>query len=133
MSNNSLSPLSGHILLVEDDLVNQMIIKKLFELLGVTVQVASTGKVALDMLTDSNTHFDAVFMDIGLPDINGLEVTRQALALNPFLQNVPIIALTGHVTDKDKDACFASGMRGFISKPTTREILHQELSKFLKT
>lgn len=120
--------ISAKVLLVEDDPVNQIVIKGLLNLIGCDVTVASGGKEALALLTAPNAPFEAVLMDIGLPDINGMEVTRQLRASDSKLRNVPIIALTGHVTSKDQQACLDSGMNRFVSKPTTKEILQKELN-----
>lgn len=123
--------LSGRVLVVEDDLVNQMVIKGLLTLLGCNVSVASDGKQALHLLIDQDANFDAVLMDVGLPDINGMEVTRQLRGSASKLKNVPIIALTGHIASKDQKACLDSGMNSFVGKPTTKEILYEELKKVL--
>lgn len=125
--------LTAHILLVEDDPVNQIVIKGLLGLVGCKVSVAGNGKEALALLTAPTSHFDAVLMDVGLPDINGMEVTRQLRHSNSKLQDVPIIALTGHVSPKDQAECLNCGMNRFISKPTTKDALFQELNIILRT
>lgn len=127
------APISAKVLLVEDDPVNQIVIKGLLNLIGCDVTVAGGGKEALALLTAPNAPFEAVLMDIGLPDINGMEVTRQLRSSEAKLRDVPIIALTGHVTSKDQQACLDSGMNRFISKPTTKDVLRQELAGLLNT
>jgi len=120
--------LSGHILLVEDDQVNQIVIKGLLIILGCKVSIAKNGEEALSMLMAADASYDVVLMDIGLPDFNGLEVTHQLRQSNAKLKSIYIIALTGH---KDEQTCLDNGMNSFIAKPTTKEILYQELKKFL--
>ena len=123
--------LSGHVLLVEDDAINQIVIRGLLGLIGCTVSTAGNGKEALAMLSNEDAPYDAVLMDIGMPDIDGMEVTRRIRASQFKLKDIPIIALTGHINPKDKQQCLDSGMNSFIPKPTTKEILYQELAKFI--
>lgn len=128
---NSRAPISAHVLLVEDDPVNQIVIKGLLNLIGCEVSLAGCGKEALGLLTAPNATFDVVLMDIGLPDLNGMEVTRQLRKSGAALNHIPVIALTGHVSTQDQQACLDSGMNRFISKPTTKDVLHKELSGLL--
>jgi len=74
----------------------------------------------------ADASYDIILMDIGLPDFIGLEVTHQLRRSNAKLKSIPIIALTGH---KDQQSFLDNGMN--IAKPTTKEILYQELNKFL--
>jgi CheY-like chemotaxis protein len=123
--------LHGNVLLVEDDEVNQMVIKGLLILLGCNVSVASRGQEALDMLTDPAASYEVVIMDVGLPDMSGKEVTQKLRNSSCKLKAVPVIALTGQTATKDQKDCIASGMNSFIAKPTTKEILYQELKQML--
>jgi CheY-like chemotaxis protein len=130
---SSTTSISAHVLLVEDDPVNQIVIKGLLNLIGCEVTLAGAGKEALALLTSPNASFDIVLMDIGLPDINGMEVTRQLRKSESKLSHIPVIALTGHVSPQDQQACINSGMNRFISKPTTKDVLQKELAGLLHT
>lgn len=122
---------SVRILVVEDNDLNQVLIKSLLEKLGHSVLIAKTAKEAITMIDE--TPFDLVFMDIYLPDMNGYEATRlikarQSDALNA---SVPIIALTANVSDEDKQSCLDAGMDDYISKPIKLSQLVAILQKFI--
>ena len=113
--------LSGHILVVEDTYLNQVVIAKFLNLSGLTVDIANNGNEALDMLTKN--HYDVVLMDIHMPVMNGIEATEKIRSQAQFA-NLPIIALTAGVTDEERENCFNAGMNAFISKPfKPKEIL----------
>ena len=104
------------VLLVEDNRINQMVARRLIERYGGDVTVASDGReavVALDQRT-----FDVVFMDIQMPGMDGLEVTRQVRAREkgtPAHQY--IVAMTAHAMAADRERCLAAGMDDYLSKP----------------
>ena len=107
-----------HILVVEDDELNQTIVCALLQHAGHRVSLASSGAQALATLAQANT-IDMVLMDWQLPDMDGLEVTRrlregQAGAMG---RCVPIVALTANAFAEDRAACLAAGMNDFLSKP----------------
>ena len=103
---------SLRILLVEDNEVNREVFMEMLQRLGHRVTTASDGESALVKLTDEG--FDAVFMDVQLPGIDGLEVTRR------FQQSggtTPIIGLTAHTSRESMDRCLVAGMKTVLSKP----------------
>ena len=108
----------GRVLLVEDNLINQMVAQGLLSRLGFAVEVAANGGAALSM-TERDA-YDLIFMDMQMPVMDGLEATRR-LRANGW--TAPIIGLTANAFVSDRDACFAAGMDGFISKPVTRQKL----------
>ncbi len=110
------------VLLVEDNLLAQKISKSMLEDLNCTVDIAATGEEALRLIKEP---YDLVFMDIGLPDHDGLEVTRRIRATYEDKKDLPIIAMTAHVSEQDKQLCFESGMNGFIGKPVSYEGLQR--------
>ena len=122
---------SGNLLLVEDEMINQIIIKELLETLGFTVTTASDGLTALRLLQAADASYVAAIMDVGLPDISGIEVTRRLRDSEAPLRDIPILALTGHVSAKYQTECLISGMNGFLSKPATREQLRHALNRLL--
>lgn len=122
---------SGNMLLVEDEAINQIIIKELLESLGFNVITADRGLTALEMLQAPDASYVIAVLDVGLPDISGIEVTRRLRASDAPLKNLPIIALTGHVSARYQGECLSSGMNGFIGKPATVEQLSALLKRIL--
>jgi CheY-like chemotaxis protein len=121
---------TGRVLVVEDDRVNQRVITLMLERLGLECLVVADGHTALEVLAQG--HWDLVFMDCQLPDIDGYETTRRARALLAG-QTLPIIALTANVRDEDRAACLAAGMDDFVSKPIRTETLRGILARWLPT
>jgi CheY-like chemotaxis protein/HPt (histidine-containing phosphotransfer) domain-containing protein len=118
------------VLLVEDNRVNQQVALLLLESLGHTVEVVGSGHQALRAL--SAAHYDLVLMDCQMPDMDGYEVTRQLRALEHADggRRLPVIAVTANVVSGDRDACLASGMDDFLSKPFTRTALAAMLQRW---
>ena len=122
------------ILLVEDDDLNRQVARELLERDGHRVIACSSGREALNLLaedTATEPPFDAVLMDIHMPDLDGLETTRQLRRLpNPALAALPIIALTAGVTANDIQHCLVAGMDVVLAKPIDLEALHQVLASY---
>lgn len=114
------------VLLVEDNTINQKIAKIMIENIGCRVDIAADGKEALSKLMHIK-NYDLIFMDIGLPDMNGFEVAK-AIRKKPEMMNTPIIALTAHILDQDKELCLAAGMEKIITKP----LVYNELVKIIQ-
>lgn len=113
----SLPALSGlSLLLVEDNPFNQTVAFELLVSEGAEVVIASGGEEGVSCVMDPARHFDAVLMDLQMPDIDGFEATRRIRA-NPALASLPIIAMTANVSLADKQACLAAGMNGHLGKP----------------
>ena len=113
-----------HILVAEDDLLNQEVVGQFLRLSGATVDLTSTGKEALVLL--ENRHVDAILMDMHMPDMGGIDATR-AIRKQTRFQYLPIIALTAAVTPGDRDRCYSSGMNDFIPKPIDPDELVNKL------
>jgi len=111
-----------NILLVEDHFINQKIAKILLEEMGCKVEIIDSGYQALEHL-QQHQDYDIIFMDIGLPDMSGFEVVAAIRQKQILRRNIPIIAMTAHILERDKQQCFAVGMDGIIAKP----IAHEEL------
>jgi two-component system sensor histidine kinase/response regulator len=116
-----------HLLLVEDNLVNQKLALKLLAKAGHTAHVANNGQEALDAL--ERGAFDAVLMDLQMPVMGGLEACERIRASETGDQRLPIIAMTAHALDRDRELCRASGMDGFVAKPVRVELLTAELER----
>lgn len=106
-----------HVLLVEDDRVNRFAATRFLERLGCTVEAVVSGKGALAALEQGR--FDAVFMDVQMPGMDGLETTRairSSTALGAQAR-IPVIAMTAHALSGDRERFLAGGMDGYVSKP----------------
>ena len=117
------------ILLAEDSPVNQRVASRLLEKRGHRVQVVADGREALAVLETKT--FDLVFMDIQMPEIDGLEVTaeiRKKERDGP--RHLPVIALTAHAMKGDRERCLAAGMDGYLSKPIRSQELDQILDHY---
>ena len=123
----------GHILLVEDNELNQEIATVILEEAGFTVEVAGNGQAAVDTLKASGPgHFQAILMDIQMPVMDGYEATRQIRKLeNRALASIPILAMTANAFEEDKEEALRSGMDGHIAKPVDVDILMRTLDKVL--
>lgn len=105
-----------HILVVEDNVIAQTVAKSILSKMKCDVDIADTGKNAISQW--KNKQYDLIFMDIGLPDMDGYEVTRQ-IRLQELIKktHIPIIALTAHVGDENKQKCIEAGMNAVLTKP----------------
>ncbi|HAT11769.1 MAG TPA: hybrid sensor histidine kinase/response regulator, partial [Planctomycetes bacterium] len=105
-----------HVLLAEDNPVNQRVARAMLEKLGCTVTVAPDGRAAVAAW--SRGGFDLVFMDCQMPDMDGYEATAAIRAAEAGQgRHTPIIAMTANATDEDRDRCLASGMDAHVAKP----------------
>lgn len=112
------------ILLAEDNAINALLTRTLLEAEGAEVDTVEDGALALDAV--SKKKYDLIFMDMRMPNMDGLESTRKIRA---FGYDRPIIALTANAFDDDRNACFDSGMNDFMTKPVSAE----ELSEMVET
>ncbi len=108
------------ILLVEDNHIAQMIAKTLLTQMNYSVDIAENGLKAINLCKLNN--YDLIFMDIGLPDMDGYQ-TSHLIRMQELSKkvHVPIIALTAHAADEDKKKCIDAGMNAVYSKPLTKE------------
>ena len=115
------------VLLAEDNEINQLVAKELLESMGLVVDIADNGRMALDML--ARKEYTAVFMDIQMPEMDGYEATRHVRA-NPQMRALPIIALTAHGMVGDREKCLKAGMSDHISKPIDPQALADMVSRW---
>ncbi|PYG01309.1 PAS domain S-box-containing protein [Thioalkalivibrio sp. ALE21] len=120
--------LVGHVLLVEDNPINQQVARELLQGTGVTVEVANNGQEALDRL-ESGT-FDLVLMDVQMPVMDGYDATHN-LRRRPGLESLPVIAMTAHAMSGDRERCLDAGMNDYLSKPVQPDTLHTMLARWL--
>ena len=115
------------VLLAEDNLTNQLVVGKLLSDLDIELRVAGNGVEALAAATQGE--FDAIFMDMRMPEMDGLEATRAIRARGGALASVPIIALTANAFPDDIRACRDAGMTDFVAKPIRKTLLVKALTK----
>ena len=124
-----LAAIAGkHILLVEDNEINQEIARDLLEDAGLKVETAGNGAIAIDMLRLKS--YDAVLMDIQMPVMDGLTATRE-IRKTPGLLSLPIIAMTANAMPQDRVRCIEAGMTDYLSKPIDPDLLWKTLHQWL--
>ncbi len=103
------------ILLAEDNMVNQKVALRLLEKMGYRADVAANGKEVLTAIQQRFYH--VIFMDVQMPEMDGMEATRRIRSIWPSIRQPHIIAMTAHAMEGDKERCLESGMNDYISKP----------------
>ncbi len=120
--------LSGRVLIVEDNAVNQMIAKRLVNALGLHAAIVDSGESALESLTAGA--YDLVLMDCQMPGLDGYETTRR-LRQREESRRLPVIAMTANAMKGDRELCLAAGMDDYLSKPIRLDRLREMLSRYL--
>ncbi len=105
----------SRVLVVEDNQVNQKVVTTVLRKRGFAVDLANNGVEALELL-ERDDGYRLVIMDVQMPVMDGLEATRR-IRLNPKWQKLPILAMTAHAMNGDREKCLSAGMNGYISKP----------------
>ena len=116
------------VLIAEDNMVNQKIIKRLTEKLGMTPTLVENGRAAVESW--ANNEYDIILMDIQMPELDGLQATRQ-IREKESGDHIPIIAVTANAMHGDREKCLAAGMDDYLSKPVRLETLRQKLYQHL--
>ncbi|MBA3010430.1 MAG: PAS domain S-box protein [Proteobacteria bacterium] len=119
----------SRILLAEDNPINQKIMIAVLGTAGLNVEVANNGREAVEAV--SRSVFDAVLMDIQMPEMDGFQAT-QMIRKDPENKTLPIIAMTANAMKGDEENCLAAGMDGYATKPINQEKLFKTLSEFIK-
>ena len=116
-------PLAGlRLLIVEDNLTNQQVARELLTLQGARVDVAGNGRQGIDRVAAAEQPYDAVLMDLQMPDMDGFEATR-ILRGRMGLRQLPIIAMTANALPEDREKCLAAGMNDHVGKPINMKSL----------
>jgi signal transduction histidine kinase/ActR/RegA family two-component response regulator len=118
-----------HILLAEDNLVNQKLAVRLLENRGHNVVAVNNGREAVERV--EREHFDLLLMDISMPEMDGLEATALLRSKYPSAGRIPIVAMTGHALIGDREMCLRAGMDGYVSKPITPDELFLVIEEVL--
>lgn len=127
--------LSGyHFLLVEDNEINSEILGELLQMWGATFTLRCDGLQAVNEFNQSEPGtYDAIFMDIQMPVMNGYEATREIRKLaHPDAASIPIFAMTANAFAQDVRDALEAGMNAHISKPVEMDLLYSTVSKYLK-
>jgi len=124
--NASLS--GARILVVEDDEVNQIVAQGVLEAAGAQVTIAPNGRESLNMIRPGL--FDAVLMDLHMPDMDGIETTRR-LREDAALADLPIIAMTASAMAGDRERLLEAGMNDYVAKPVRVAAVYSTLGKWL--
>ena len=124
-----------HILVVEDNPLNQTVARVMLERLGQQVTVAENGQEALDQLKVDHGKFDLVLMDMQMPQLDGTDTTQRWRDYEAVhkLPRLPIVAMTANVMPEHRERCIQSGMDDMIHKPFTRDELYQVICRYLST
>lgn len=117
------------ILLAEDNIINQHVARGMLRKMGLRADVVANGAEAVKVL--QSTSYDLVFMDVQMPEMDGLSATREIRNAESTAQRIPIIAMTAGAMEGDPEKCLEAGMDDYISKPLTAKTLAAMLSKWL--
>ena len=126
------SDLQGlHILVAEDNDINWEIISAMLSMFGITADHAENGKVCVDMMsTAEEGSYILIFMDVQMPEMNGLDATRAIRKLeNPWAASIPIVAMTADAFSENITACLDAGMNGHIAKPIDVKLVIKEIRR----
>jgi two-component system, sensor histidine kinase and response regulator len=125
----SESNFAPRLLLVEDNTVNQLVASRMLQRLGFTVEFATDGKKAVDMVAANR--YDLVFMDCQMPVMDGYQATEQIRRTEPPDRHVVIVAMTANAMQSDRQRCLDAGMDDYVSKPINKSEIVAVLKRHL--
>ncbi len=120
-----------HILVAEDNDINWEIISAMLNMFGITAERAENGRVCVDMISAApEDRYALIFMDVQMPEMNGLDATRAIRNLNdPKASSIPIVAMTADAFSENITECLDAGMNGHIAKPVDIKLVMKEIRK----
>ena len=119
----------ARVLLVEDNALNQQVASELLAAVGIDSEIAGNGREALEMLGEHR--YDVVLMDIQMPEMDGLTATRR-LRADPRHATLPIVAMTAHAMESDREQSLQAGMNDHVTKPIDPQELYRVLTRWLR-
>ena len=128
---NSIAPPTPHILLAEDNVVNQLLVKKIAAKFGWALTIASNGEEAVQYVADGGA-FDVILMDIRMPVMDGVTATKTIKSMEPDKARTPIIALTANTGDKNEAEYREHGIASVVGKPIDATFLKAAVEQLLK-
>ena len=129
---NDDSDLEGlNILIAEDNEINWEIISTLLDSFGITTERAENGRICVEKMKSAEKgKYLLIFMDIQMPEMNGLEATRAIRALDdPWASSIPIVAMTADAFSENITECLNAGMNGHIAKPIDIKLVIKEIRR----
>jgi CheY-like chemotaxis protein len=117
------------VLVAEDHEINQRLAMRMLEKLGAAVDLARDGREAVALAAANR--YDLVFMDMQMPEMDGLEATRRIRAADGPEARLPIVAMTANAMAEDRDRCLGAGMNDFLTKPIDREAVARMLVRYM--
>ncbi|MBF0262023.1 MAG: response regulator [Magnetococcales bacterium] len=121
----------ARVLLAEDNEINQQVAEELLGDMGILVDVVGNGRLALEAVLARPAVYEAVLMDVQMPEMDGLEATRRIRATLGD-QSPPVIAMTAHAMESQRQLCFAAGMVDHVAKPIDPTVLGAVLGRWIK-
>ena len=126
---NRFAAYKARILLAEDNITNQQVALGILKKMGLTADAVANGLEAINAL--KNIPYDLVFMDVQMPEMDGLEATRRIRNMDNSIHEIPIIAMTAHAMASDRKKCLETGMNDYIAKPISPDAIADALEKWL--
>jgi PAS domain S-box-containing protein len=118
---------SLHLLIAEDNELNQEVVSLMLQAVGISFEIANNGKECVEIFAKNQDKFDLILMDLQMPIMGGYEATQK---IREFNQKIPIIALTAAAMSEDRDKAIETGMNEHISKPIDKNKLYSIISKY---
>ncbi len=117
-----------HVLIVEDSVINQRIAERMLEKMGHFVEIVPSGDDAIEAVR--RTRFDLIFMDCQMPGMDGYEATRRIREFEGDKEHTPIIAMTAHALEGDRERCLEAGMDDYLAKPVKSGEIRDAIAKW---
>jgi CheY-like chemotaxis protein/HPt (histidine-containing phosphotransfer) domain-containing protein len=130
MADTTATVAGARVLVAEDNEINQQVAREILEGFGLVVEIAANGKLAAELLAESPGRFDAVLMDLQMPEMDGYEATR-VIRTHVNIQTLPIIAMTAHALQSERQHCLDAGMNDYVSKPVDPDQLLATLARWI--
>jgi CheY-like chemotaxis protein len=120
-------PQTIRVLVAEDNAVNQLLVRRMFEKLGIRIDLAANGREAVQMA--SEFEYDIIFMDCSMPELDGYEATA-ILRQQQRGRRIPIVAITANAMSEDRARCLEAGMDDHLTKPVRLEDIREALARW---